>query len=320
MRGFNLQGQSFKKIIIKDSTLREGLDVPNVSFSLEQKLKIAKLLDEAKVPEIEVVAPSRVLKDIEFVKTLKQERLKLRTSGLIYSYSKVFEEEVIEASKHLDRFDILMPVSPKRKPHDKNSKIKLLVDVLTYSSSIHPDIGVGFPHSTQIEIEFLMEIAIESSNKGAKRITVYDTNGSSDPFAVYDLIKRLKQDIDNTLFFHGHNDLGLATANSLAAVYAGADGLDVTVNGLGDRAGNASLEQVALNLYIKGFDARVNLENLRQLSKTIERESGVATYKLAPIVGEYIFSHKSPSHLKDPGLFEAFDPSLVDSVRKYTKM
>jgi isopropylmalate/homocitrate/citramalate synthase len=80
------------------------------------------------------------------------------------------------------------------------------------------------------------------------------------------------------------------------------------------------LEQVALNLYIKGFDAGVNLEDLRQLSKTIERESGVAIYKLAPIVGEYIFSHKSPSHLKDPGLFEAFDPSLVDSVRKYTKM
>jgi isopropylmalate/homocitrate/citramalate synthase len=309
-----------KKIIIKDSTLREGLDVPNVSFSLEQKLKIAKLLDEAKVPETEVVAPSRVLKDIEFVRTLKQEGLKLRTSGLIYSYSKVFKEEVIEASNYLDRFDILMPVSPKRKPYDKNTKIKLLMDVLTYSSSIHPDIGVGFPHSTQIEIEFLMEIAKESSKKGAKRITVYDTNGSSDPFAVYDLIKRLKQDIDITLFFHGHNDLGLATANSLAAVYAGADGLDVTVNGLGDRAGNASLEQVALNLYIKGFDAGVNLEDLRQLSKTIERESGVAIYKLAPIVGEYIFSHKSPSHLENPGLFEAYNPIIIDSVRKYTKM
>lgn len=309
-----------KKIIIKDSTLREGLDVPNVSFSVEQKLKIAKLLDEAEVPEIEVVAPSRVLKDIEFVKTLKRERSKLITSGLIYSYSKVFNEEVVEASNHLDRFDILMPVSPKRKPYDRDSKIKLLVDALTYSSSIHPDIGVGFPHSTQIEIEFLIEIAIESSNKGAKRITVYDTNGSSDPFAVYDLIRRLKRDIDITLFFHGHNDLGLATANSLAAVYAGADGLDVTINGLGDRAGNASLEQVALNLYIKGFDTGVNLNDLRQLSETIERESGVAICKLAPIVGEYIFSHKSPSHLEVPSLFEAFDPSLVDSTGKYTKM
>ena len=76
-----------KKVIIKDSTLREGLDVPNVNFSLEQKLKIAKLLDKANVPEIEVVAPSRVLKELEFVKRLKEEGLQLKTSGLIYSYS-----------------------------------------------------------------------------------------------------------------------------------------------------------------------------------------------------------------------------------------
>jgi homocitrate synthase NifV len=308
-----------KKIIIKDSTLREGLDVPNVSFSLEQKLKIAKLLDKAKVPEIEVVAPSRVLKDIEFVKTLKKGRLKLRTSGLIYSYSKVFKEEVIEASKHLDRFDILTPVSPKRKPYDKNSKIKLLIDVLTYSSSIHPDIGVGFPHSTQVEIEFLMEIAKESSKKGAKRITVYDTNGSSDPFAVYDLIKRLKQDIDITLFFHGHNDLGLATANSLAAVYAGADGLDVTINGLGDRAGNASFEQVVLCLNQKGFNTGVALNDLSLISRTVEQESGVPVYLLAPVVGDYIFYHISPSHLENPGLFEAFNPELVGHERKWDK-
>ncbi|HEY7534710.1 MAG TPA: hypothetical protein VH878_02040, partial [Thermodesulfobacteriota bacterium] len=241
-----------KNVIIKDSTLREGLDVPNVSFSLEQKLNIAKLLNKAKVPEIEIVAPSRVLEDLEFVKRLKEEGLQLRTSGLIYSYNPSCMHEIEEASKGLNRFDLLMPVSTKRKPYDIKTKIKLLVDVLAYSLRYQSDVGAGFPHSTQVEFEFLIEISKEAIKNGAKRVTVYDTNGSSDPFAVYDLIKRLKENLDVPLFFHGHNDLGLATANSLAAVYAGADGLDVTINGLGDRAGNASFEQVVLGLQLKG--------------------------------------------------------------------
>lgn len=308
-----------KKVIIKDSTLREGLDVPNVNFSLEQKLKIAKLLDKANVPEIEVVAPSRVLKELEFVKRLKEEGLQLKTSGLIYSYSPRCREEIEESSKHLSRFDLLMPVSPRRKPHDRETKISLLLDALIYSLRYQSDVGVGFPHSTQVEFEFLSEISKEAVKSGAKRLTIYDTNGSSDPFAVSDLIKQLTKSPDVALFFHGHNDLGLATANSLAAVYAGADGLDVTVNGLGDRAGNCSLEQAVLALHLKGFNTGVMLEDLRRLSETVQKESGVEVSKLAPVVGEFIFSHKSPSHLENPGLFEAFDPQIVDSYRKLTK-
>jgi isopropylmalate/homocitrate/citramalate synthase len=211
-----------------------------------------------------------------------------------------------------------MPVSPKRKPYDRNGKIKHLLKTLTFSLQYLPDVGVGFPHSTQTEISFLLEIGLESVKKGAKRITIYDTNGSSDPFSIYDLIKQLKRGINVPLFFHGHNDLGLATANSLAAVYAGADGLDVTVNGLGDRAGNASLEQVVLNLYVKGFDTGIVLRDLRKLSKTIEEESGIKIFKLAPVVGEKIFIHKSPGHLENPELFEAFDPELISSKRELT--
>jgi homocitrate synthase NifV len=310
---------SSKEIIIKDSTLREGLDVPNVSFSPEQKLKIAKLLDKANVPEIEVVAPSRVLEDLEFVKRLREEGLKLRTSGLIYSYDPGCREEIEEASRYLNRFDLLMPVSFRRKPQDRDAKMKLLLDSLAYSLNYHSEVGAGFPHSIQTEFEFLLEISKEAANVGANRITIYDTNGGSDPFTVYELIKQLKKVLEVSIFFHGHNDLGLATANSLAAVFAGADGLDVTVNGLGDRAGNASLEQVVLSLHLKGFNTRVEIGDLRLLSRSVEEESGVSLSKLTPIVGEYIFSHKSPSHLENPGLFEAFDPEIVNSYRKLSK-
>jgi len=312
------KGHSDKRIIIKDSTLREGLDVPDVNFSIEEKLIIAKLMDQAKVPEIEVVAPGKVFQDLEFVKKMKARGLSIRTSGLIYSFNSQAREEIKEASKYLSRFDLLMPVSPKRKPYERSEKISLLLDILSFSLHHSPEVGVGFPHAAQTEIEFLLNISAEAVRQGAKRVTVYDTNGSLDSFEVYHLVKRLKENVEISLFFHGHNDLGMATANSLAAVYAGAEGLDVTMNGLGDRAGNASLEQVVLSLHLKGFETGIILKDLKSLSESVEKASGLRVSELAPVVGKNIFVHKSPGHLESPDLFEAFNPQLVGSKRELT--
>jgi isopropylmalate/homocitrate/citramalate synthase len=310
---------SHGKIVLKDVSLREGSDVPNVNYSSEQKLKIVKLLDKANTPEIEIVAPSAVSKDLEFVKGLKEENLRIKTSGLIYSYRSSCQDEIEEAVGNLDRYDLLMPVSPKRKPFSTRAKVDILMDTLVYSLRYCSDVGVGFPHSMQTEVEFLLEIAKESAKNGAKRVTIYDTNGGANPFVVYDLVKEIKKNTEIPLFFHGHNDLGLATANSLAAVYAGADGLDVSINGMGDRAGNASFEQLVLCLHLNGFDAGIVLQDLRFLSKTIEEESDVNTSALAPIIGKYAFCHKSPSHLENPELFEAFDPKLIGADRMLSK-
>jgi homocitrate synthase NifV len=308
--------ESPKKIIIRDSTLREGLDTPRVSFTMKQKRKIAALLDKANVPEIEVAAPGNFLGDIEFVRELNKKKLHIKTSGLIYAHSPSCQQEIKEGGRFLDRFDVLLPISPKRRPYDKESKIKILLSILEYSLNHHPDVGVGFPNATQVETGFLLEMGKKAVNNGAKRITLYDTNGSVDPFEVYDLIKKLKKELNIPIFFHGHNDLGLATANSLSAVYAGADGLDLTVNGLGDRAGNASLEQVALGLHLKGLDTGVILKDLKLLSKTVAEESGIPVSRLAPVVGDFVFSHRSPGHLEAPELFEAFDPQLIGLNRR----
>ena len=309
---------SNKRIGIKDSTLREGLDVPDVHFSSEQKLNIAKWMDQANVPEIEVVAPGKVFQDLEFVKKLKARGLSARTSGLVYSFNSQAREEIKEASNYLNRFDLLMPVSPKRKPYDPNDKMNQLLEILSFSLLHSTEIGVGFPHAAQTDIEFLQTISSEAVKQGAKRVTLYDTNGSLDPFEVFHLVKTIKDTLAVPLFFHGHNDLGMATANSLAAVYAGADGLDVTINGLGDRAGNASLEQVVLSLHLKGFETGILLKDLRPLSEIVEEASGLRVSKLAPVVGKHIFVHKSPGHLESPDLFEAFDPQLVGSKREVT--
>jgi homocitrate synthase NifV len=304
------------KIVIRDSTLREGLDVPGVCFSTEQKLRIAKLLDQAEVPEIEVVAPGKVFEDLEFAGRLKAKGLRIRTSGLVYAYGPRCREEVDAVSGCLDRLDLLMPVSERRKPYDRSAKKSLLLEMLAFSRQRPSAVGVGFPHSTQTAPEFLLEISQESADQGAERIVLYDTNGSSDPFAVYDLIGRLKEHLKVPLFFHAHNDLGLATANSMAAARAGVDGLDATVNGLGDRAGNASLEQVVMALHLKGFQTGISLDTLRLLPKTVEQESGIEVSRLAPIVGEFVATHKSPGHLEIPELFEAFDPCLVGLRRR----
>jgi homocitrate synthase NifV len=309
-----------KRVIrFRDATLREGLDTPGVCFSTEQRVRIARALEAAGVREAEVVAPSRVLADLEVVRELKRMGLKLKLSGLIYSAAKECANEIQESALALDRFDLLMPLSRKRAPAEPTEKEKVLLQAVEAASKVRCDFGVGFPHAFQADEAFVMDLAEEAVRRGGRRVTLYDTNGSVDARTVQRLVGQIKTRVNSELFFHGHNDLGMATANSLAAVREGADGLDVTVNGLGDRAGNAALEQVAAVLYAKGYESELALAEIRQLCATVANESGVAISKLAPVVGEYVYWHRSPSHLSVPGLFEAIDPELFGSSRKTTE-
>ena len=302
-------------VTLRDSTLREGLDVAGVHFSTAQKLRIARLLEEANVPEIEVVAPGRALADLPFVDTLKAEGVRIATSGLLYSASPQVRAEIEAVRGRLDRFELLMPVSERRKPFARPEKRRVILDTLAFARDRTPDVGVGFPQSTQASPEFLLDVSQECAEQGATRIIVYDTNGGSDPFAIDELVRRMKAHIGVPVFFHGHNDLGMAAANAFAAVRAGADGLDVTVNGLGDRAGNASLEQVAMSLHLRGVRTGIRLETLARLSQAVAEESGIAVPPLAPVVGAFVATHKSAGHLEMPELFEAFDPALIGARR-----
>ncbi len=303
-------------MILRDSTLREGLDTPGVTLSLDQRLRIAELLAEAGVPEAEVVAPSRVAKDLEVARAIKTRGTQLQLSGLIYAYSDRCAEETALSCECLDWVTLLMPLSAHRKPALPDEKIAMMCSALDRAVARKHEIGVGFPHSTQADIDFLVRIGEAAVSHGARRITVYDTNGSSEPFRTKELVERLCESWGADIFFHGHNDLGLATANALAAAAGGASGLDVTVNGLGDRAGNASLEQVVINLNRAGRTLGVRPETFAVLSEAVAEMTGVAVSGLAPVVGEYVFMHKSPSHLQVPELFEAFDPALVGAKRR----
>lgn len=312
-------GNAGRHIVLRDSTLREGLDVPHVRFSTEQRLLIAQQLAAAGVPEIEVVAPGKVEQDLPFARALKEVQSAASSTGLLYAGHPELDRQIRETAACLDHVDLLMPVSPRRKPHDPAVKITVLRDALALAGESMSDIGVGFPNAMQSDRDFLLDIAAAAIEQGAGRVTVYDTSGQADPFSVSALVTHLGQHLDVPLFFHGHNDLGMATANSMAAVLAGATGIDATVNGLGDRAGNCSLEQLALLLELREFNTGIALELLKPLSRTVAGESGVPVSPLAPVVGDYIFDHQSPAHLEVPDLFEAYDPALVGAERKLIK-
>ncbi|MFA6148390.1 MAG: LeuA family protein [bacterium] len=302
-------------VVLKDATMREGLDVPGVALDPDRKRALLGKLAEAWVPEVELVAPGHFDRDLEFLKESGAAERSIRSSGLIYGNGPGWREQIGKAKGVLDRVDILMPLSDARPPAGRSEKSRRMKEALRVAVDVFGNAGVGFPHATQVEGRLLVEMCHDAVQAGAKRITLYDTNGSSDPWAVGELVARVRETTEIGICFHAHNDLGMATANSIAAVRAGATFLDVTVNGLGDRAGNASLEQVALVLHSMGVGHGLRLDRLRDLSRAVEAMTLVPVSKLAPIVGEFVFRHKSPGHLASPALFEAFDPALVGAVR-----
>lgn len=308
-------GYHDRDIIFKDSTMREGLDVPGVTLALAQKRTLLEKLAELQVPEAELVAPGHFEADIAQLPEMGASDLPIITSGLVYGNRPECGSQLTKAEGVLDRVDILMPLAALRPPSDLAGKAALLRDALRAAAGHLPRFGAGFPHALQVEPEVVAEMAREAVLEGASRITLYDTNGAADPWQVVEVVAAVRRVTEVEICFHAHNDLGMATANSLAAVRAGARCLDVTVNGLGDRAGNASLEQVALALHHRRANHGLRLDLLCEVSRWTAEVTGVPVPDLAPVVGRFVCCHKSPGHLQTPELFEAFDPGLIGIKR-----
>ena len=308
--------ESLHRVVLRDSTLREAMDTPGVDFSPDDRLTIARMLDALGVAEAEVVAPARVEMDIPIAERIRQENLRLATSGLIYSNRPECAAQVAAAGQVLDHIDLIMPLSEQREPLGLNNKIEMLASAVEDSLDCGARISIGLPHASQAAPEFVVEAAVAGVETGAARVIVYDTNGSAEPFAVQTLISAVVEAVEVPVHFHGHNDLGLAVANSWAAIKTGASGIDVTLNGLGDRAGNANLEQLTLLLHLHGIETGIAIERLPDACRLVEELSGIPISKLAPVIGEYTFDHRSPSHLGIPTEFEAFAPALVGGTRQ----
>jgi methanogen homocitrate synthase len=175
--------------------------------------------------------------------------------------------------------------------------------------------------ASRTDLSFLKEVYLKAEERGADLISFADTVGCLIPVEMYAVMSDLVATIKKPLCAHCHNDMGCASANTITAAQAGAFQLHTTVNGIGERAGNAALEEVLVALRMKGGVDRYDLSHLHEISRMVEEYSGIVLQKTKPVVGEYAFSHESGIHiaaiLEDPRTYEYFLPDMVGGERRF---
>jgi homocitrate synthase NifV len=221
--------------------------------------------------------------------------------------------------------DLSIPVSDihlsKKLKRDREWVIENIYDVVMRAHDFGFDVIVGCEDASRADPDFMLRVAEAAQLSGARRIRYADTLGVMEPFGVHKAISALRSASDLEIEMHAHDDLGLATANSLAAAVAGATHINTTVNGLGERAGNAPLEEVAMGLKkLYSLDTGIDLTHFPDLSKLVASASGRPVPWQKSLVGEGVFTHEAGIHvdglLKDPDTYQGFDPVEVGRRHK----
>ncbi|MCS7097976.1 MAG: hypothetical protein NZ922_03235 [Candidatus Methanomethyliaceae archaeon] len=283
-----------ERVIFHDVTLRDGEQQVGVIFNKHDKMAIARALNRAGVDRIEIGAPGISDEDREAIKMIVTASLEAE----IYSWCRNNRLD-IEIAKECGSSGVVIetPSSPImiEKPHSTN--LELLKNQISENAQIAKSEGMKvillLVDATRSSLKILSDI-IQSSEKYCDGITISDTFGSILPFSMFHLIRKIKEITKKPIEIHCHNDFGLATANTLAAVAAGASCVHVTVNGFGERAGNAPLGEVALSLkLLMGVNCNIKLEELYKLANIVARYAGIPIPLNKPIVGQNIFKIES---------------------------
>lgn len=320
MKGMTNKNQ--KTIQIFDTTLRDGEQTPGVSLTADDKIEIANQLSKLGVDIIEAGFPSSSEGERKVVKDIA----KLGLTSKICALSRATKKDIDAALDcNVDLIHVFIPTSEVQMKYAVNLTPEQVMKSAVESIEYVKDHGVKCEFSpmdaTRSEIGFLKKICMAAQNSGANSINIPDTVGIMIPKTTAKLIEDIKSVVTVPISIHCHDDFGMAVANSLAAVEAGASQIHVSVNGLGERAGNASLEEAVTALHvIYKYKTNINTRLLYSTSRMVSSLTGISVQVNKAIVGENAFSHESGIHTRGvtekPLTFEPISPELVGRTRK----
>ena len=316
------------RVVIFDTTLRDGEQSPGASLNTAEKVEIAHALELLEVDVIEAGFPVTSPDDFDAVTQISKEIEQSIVCGL----ARAVEKDIAAAAAALEhakkrRIHTFIGTSPLHREYQlresKPQVLKMAVEAVKFAKSFVEDVEFSPMDASRTEIDYLAEVVEATIDAGATTVNIPDTVGYAVPEGFADLIRSLIErvgNIDKTIIsVHCHNDLGLGVANSLAAVKAGARQVECSVNGLGERAGNASLEEVVMGLKVRkdyfGVDVRVVTPRLVPTSKLVAALTGISVQRNKAIVGRNAFAHESGIHqdgiLKERSTFEIMNPEDV---------
>lgn len=311
-----------RRVFIDDTTLRDGEQTAGVVFSNHEKLTIARMLDEIGVDQIEAGIPAMGGDEKEVIKAIVD--LGLRASVLAWNRA------VIDDIKHsldtgVKAVAISIAVSDIHIKHKLKQSRQWVLDSIKksveFAKSKDLYVSVNGEDASRADIEFLIQVARTAKEAGADRFRFCDTIGLMEPFKTYEIIKTLREETGIDIEMHTHNDLGMATANALAGIKAGATWVNTTVMGLGERAGNAPLEEVVMALKLTmGINLPIKTNMFREIAEYVASASSRTVPAWKAVIGANVFAHESGIHadgvIKDPKTYEAFSPEEVGLERQ----
>lgn len=313
------------EIIIEDTTLRDGEQAPGLAFSPSVKLEIYQMLVNCGLKWIEVGIPAMGGSELSFLKTVVKINEYYNPDVNLIAWNRGKKEDIKQSiDLGYKKIHIGLPTSDIHLQHsigkDKKWLINAAKELIDYAKQRGCFVSISAEDVGRTEIEFLEEYARCVEEAGADRLRLSDTIGILNPAAYSNVIKSLKKVSDIPLQCHAHNDFGLAVANTLSGLDAGAKYFHVTVNGIGERAGMPDLCQMTLALKrFYNVDVGIETSLLKKLSQRIALLTNTSLYPWQPITGDNVFSHESGIHangtLKHGETFEPFPPELVDGSR-----